>query len=358
VYYGYDHPTHLGINNATGYLWLRVPESEGGDGHGDVPLEADGSVRLRVPAGALLLLQGIDADGHLVRQHSRVFTLPLGHRIDTGVKREQYHQQCAMCHGSISDEPFPTFDTVPTLPAEMDFDTMATQAVDLTSASIERRALTYLDVLRPILDARCVSCHSGASPAGEFTLASAYSSTANAPAGRWHDLVTAEYAAYLATLSSDQIVRAYDWSASRDYVFQDEPYVSTFVDPARPAAPLGELSHWDPGYQSLMLAESTTDQRFRYLTDTPYPVNFGRGGDWSRTSYLLEVLSGLDLDPRYTYGGAVDHTSMLDANELRDLMALIDNGFPYAARCDDRTVPTGPNAGQPWGDPTETLIGR
>jgi hypothetical protein len=30
---------------------------------------------------------------------------------------------------------------------------------------------------------------------------------------------------------------------------------------------------------------------------------------------------------------------------------VLDTGFPYAARCDDRTVTVGPNAGQPWGDP-------
>jgi hypothetical protein len=49
---------------------------------------------------------------------------------------------------------------------------------------------------------------------------------------------------------------------------------------------------------------------------------------------------------------------MLDDAELRLVMAIIDNGFPYTARCDDRTIPSGPNAGQPWGDPVETPIGR
>lgn len=357
VYYGHDHPTHLGINNATGYVQLFVPESEGGDGHGNVPLQPDGSVRLRVPAGVLLLLQGVDAEGHMVRQHSRVFAMPPGHRVDSSVRREQYHQQCASCHGSISDAPFPTFDTTPSLTAVMDFDTMATEAVDLTSGAVERRPITFRNLLRPILDERCVSCHSGATPAAELTLASAYSSTANAPAGRWASLVQGEYADYLATLSPGEIVRGYDWSPSLDHVLQDEPYLTTFVDPARRAAPMGELAPWDPGYQSLMLAESTSDARFRYLTDTPYPVNFGRGGDWSRTSYLLEVLSGRDLDPRYAYTG-MDHTSMLSEEELRALMALIDNGFAYTARCDDRTIPSGPNAGQPWGDPVETPIRR
>lgn len=355
VYYGHDHPTHIGINNATGYVQLFVPMSEGGDGHGDVPLQPDGSVRLRVPAGALLLLQGVDADGHMVRQHSRVFSMPPGHRVDTSVRREQYHAQCASCHGSISDAPFPTFDTTPSLAAEMDFDTMASAVVDLTRDAVEARPVTYRARLRPLVEARCVSCHSGASPAAELTLATSYSSTANAPAGRWASLVQADYASYLAGLSPGAVVRGYDWSPSLDHVLQDEPYLSTFVDSASPAAPMAALAPWEPGYQSLMLAESLSDGRFRYLTDTPYPTNFGRGGDYSRTSYLLEVLSGRDLDPRTTYAG-LDHTGMLDDEELRSLMALIDNGFAYTARCDDRIVPSGPNAGQPWGDPVETPL--
>ena len=42
---------------------------------------------------------------------------------------------------------------------------------------------------------------------------------------------------------------------------------------------------------------------------------------------------------------------MLSAAELRDLVSVIDVGFPYMATCDARTVPSGPNAGRPWGEP-------
>ncbi|MDA8019122.1 MAG: hypothetical protein MPN21_16915 [Thermoanaerobaculia bacterium] len=65
-----DHPTLLGIVNATG-------------------------LRMRLPAGELLLLQGVDSDGHMVAQHSRVFALPPGHEIDTSVRRSQYYAQCS-----------------------------------------------------------------------------------------------------------------------------------------------------------------------------------------------------------------------------------------------------------------------
>jgi hypothetical protein len=78
-----------------------------------------------------------------------------------------------------------------------------------------------------------------------------------------------------------------------------------------------------------------------------------RGGRFSDTSYLLEVLTGSDLDSRRDYAGP-DHTGYLDEEELRLIRALIDNGFPFMTRCDDLTVASGPNAGLPWGDPVET----
>ena len=74
----HDHPTHLGKNNATGFTKLEVTKEAGGDGFGDIPLEADGSVFVRVPAGRLLLFQGIAANGHALVQRHRVFDLRVG----------------------------------------------------------------------------------------------------------------------------------------------------------------------------------------------------------------------------------------------------------------------------------------
>lgn len=121
---GDDHPTALGINKATGFKRLLGPML------GDVPLAADGSVFLRVPSNRLLLLQGIDANGHVVIQHERLFALPPGVRVDTSVKRAQYQSQCSSCHGTLSRSvPFVGLAQVGTLPAQpMDFATDAAAA--------------------------------------------------------------------------------------------------------------------------------------------------------------------------------------------------------------------------------------
>jgi hypothetical protein len=351
----HDHPTHLGINNATGFVRYAVPESAGGDAFGDVPLKADGSVRLTVPAGELLLFQGIDAAGHVVVQHSRVFTLPPGEVIETSVKRDQYRAQCSSCHASIDDQGYVPVAEMGSLPAGMDFDTLAAASPPADLLAATEHPMTFHDALRPILDAKCVSCHSGSSPAGDLFLGSSYSSTANYPPAsqEWR-----ADPAYLATVPADRQVRGYDWSVTYDYVLRDDDTVEyrgspEFASKIAAYEPLGPLSPWDPGYQALYVDDGS---RFTYLSGY-YDPNFGRGarmGGNARDSFLLEVLGAGDLDPTRDPGGGMDHTGLLTDEELRTFAAVIDLGFPYMASCAEATIPSGPNAGQPWCDPIVT----
>jgi hypothetical protein len=352
----FDHPTHLGISNATGYRKLVVPLEDGGNPWGDVPLEADGSVHLRLPAGELLLFQGIDAEGHVVRQHSRLMTLAPGRHVDTAVRGEQYEGQCSACHGSIrSDEPWiplTSFEQIP--PAALDFETIAATnpPVDLSHAGIERKSMTYLDLLRPLLDQRCVGCHTGSSPAGELSLASTYSAHANYPAGRWAAPHWG-HSSYMDFVPPEERVPGYDYSVAWSWLQRQDQneYRShpEYADRMAGFAPVAELAPWDPGYQNLWANDGSV---LVYLSGYRSP-NFGRGdrqGGNSRDSWLIEILTGLDLSPARDFEGP-DHTGYLDEAEVRDLMGLIDLGFPFMARCDDKVIPSGPHAGQPWGDP-------
>jgi len=335
TYDTYDHPTHLGSNNATGYDQLFLPTEQGGDGFGNIPLLADKSVRLRVPAGVPLLFQGIDAAGHMVSQHSRVFALPPGHTINTSVKRTQHDAQCGSCHGTVTGNEFTTFSQTALLPATMDFNTLATSPKNLTN--VARRNISFLELLRPILDNTCVSCHSGTQPAARLTFTDTYSPTANAPHEHWEYALQTDdtigesggsgagegYANYLASIPQNLIVRGYNWSPARDFVLREgDIYLDTFVNNVQPASPIADYAPWDPGYQMLMISQAGTDGDYRYLTDWQYQTQVGRGGDWSRTSFLLEVLTGRDLDPRNTYNG-LDHSNMLSEDEIRSTMAFI-----------------------------------
>ena len=343
------HPTALGLIDATGWEQFMVPMSAGGDAYGDVPLAEDGSVRVRVPAGELLWFVGIDAEGHVSAHRQRVSAFPPGHQIETGVKAEHYDAQCARCHGSIATPLSETRD-LRELAAVMDFDTVAATSdiVDLTAAGVSTRLLTYRDVLRPLLQTQCASCHSGESAAGELSFDTAYSATGNFPKGSWVDSTWDEYVAFM-NAQDVTLVPSYNFSTTYSFFFRDDHdhYKEFYADQMATHEPLAALAPWDPAYQNLLT-------KIHYVNGTSHVTAIGRvpqeGGN-SRHSFLLEVLTGRDLDGTHDYVG-MDHTAMLSAEELRTIAAVLDAGMPFTARCSDRTIPTGPNAGEPWGTPT------
>jgi len=354
VHGAHDHPTHLGISNGTGYERFYVPTEAGGDGWGDLALKSDGSVRARLPAGQLLLFQGVDEAGGVVTQHSRVFAMPPGHQVNTSVKRSQYRDQCSSCHGVIGSEPFVSLQDTDLLAAgPMDFDTEAARAelIDLTSPLVTRQTMTFVEQVEPIIEARCASCHVGASPAGELSLSSSYSSTANYPVA---SIAHRYNSSLLSFVPEEERVPGYDFSVPYSWYMRDgnreyreHPLYAPLVSAH---APLAELAPWSPAYQNLMIFEPGGA---RYLGGDGYASHYGRG-DWlggnSQNAWLIETLSGEEFDPRHTFEGP-DHTSFVSEAELRTLRAVMDLGFPYTARCDDRLIPSGPNSGEPWGDP-------
>lgn len=353
------HPSALGMIDATGYEQLALPEAQGGTASGDAPLRADGSVAVRVPAGDLLLFQGIDARGRVVGQHRRVFAMPPGWRVDTSVRRAQYQTQCARCHGAIAaSESFAASQDLERLPAGMDFDTQAARlpAVDFTAPEVVARELTFSRAVRPLLDAHCVRCHAGESPSGGLSLQTDASPTGNVPSAAWlaDGAANAAYVTFLRARLGDAGLRASpNATVTWSWLFQsDDPsYRARYAAEVAADRPLGAMAPWDNGYRNLF---RRSPMGWVYLNTTDTMVSYGRvtgqRGNGAR-SYLMEVLTGLDHDARRTYAGAFDHRGLLDDRALRLLYAVMDVGLPFMARCEDRTVPEGPNAGRPWGEP-------
>jgi hypothetical protein len=235
----------------------------------------------------------------------------------------------------------------------------ATEASSKPAADL-RQALEkpthFLGAIRPLLDQKCVSCHSGSSPAGELSLEKEYSTTGNYPAGKWATTPGLADPAYLAFVPASARVPAYNYSVSFAWNFREDENVykssAEWGSLIASHAPLGKLAPWDPAYQNLFAVDGST---FRYLGGY-YNTNFGRSdrlGGLSSDAWLIEILTGQDIDPVHQFTGT-DHTGFLSNAEVREIEAVIDVGFPYMGRCDDRTVQTGPNAGKPWGDPNPT----
>ena len=114
----------------------------------------------------------------------------------------------------------------------------------------------------------------------------------------------------------------------------------------------------DAGYQNLFRRQP--GGQFRYLNNTDNTTSFGRvpteRGNSTR-SYLMEVLTGREHDGTLDYDGAYDHTPLLNDDEVRMLYAVLDAGLPYVARCSDKNITAGPNAGEAWGEPSATPQG-
>lgn len=362
----YDHPTLLGRNNATGYARLVVSQANGGDAFGDVKIRPDGSVKIKVPAGKLLLFQGVDANGHVLFQRSRLLSIAPGQSVDTSVKADQYTAQCMSCHGVLNNAS--TFkglaSTAQISFVPLNYTTTAAYgqpAADLTVSVA--KPVTFLGAIRPLLNAKCVNCHSGANPGGELSLEANYSTTGNYPKGKWATAPGRSDPAYLAFVPTANRVPAYNYSVSYGWDFkEDESYYkqsSNYSALIASHAPLGKLAPWDPAYQNLAAADNSTSPRTFFYLSNWNDSNFGRSsrlGGISSDSGLIELLSGQNIDPKHNYlTPSVAHTGLLTNNEIRTIMAVLDVGYPFTSRCDDRIIAASgtpsPNAGKPWGDP-------
>ena len=254
-----------------------------------------------MPSNRLLLFQGVDVNGHVVIQHERLFALPPGVRVDTGVKRGQYRSQCSSCHGTLSaSETFAGLGQVATLAAlPMDFSTVSSALPPLDLTATTPQELSFRGAMRPILDAKCISCHSGQTPGGELSLESTFSTTGNYPRGKWA-VGTLSDSNYRSFIPAGNRVPAYNYSMAWSWVFKEDEqeYRTSTAYAAKIAAhePLATLAPWDPAYQNLFANDGT---RYIYLSSFLSP-NFGRSdrlGGSSSDSWLIEILTGRNIDP-------------------------------------------------------------
>lgn len=287
------HPSTLGAVDSTGFRHFKVPTALGGNSFGDIPLQSDDSVKIRIPAGKLIHLQGIDNQGQLVKLQSRVFSLPPGHAVDLGVKASQYHAQCGSCHGQIeSGQSLSNAEDTANLAAVFDADTIANSmsSVNLMDASIQKVSLTFKDSIRPILDAKCISCHSGESAAGELSLQKEYSVSGNYPKGTWQsELQSTAINLFNSKIPLGNRVESLNFSVPWGYALDGDyaDYLTAYSSQISSYQPLGSLAPWDSGYQNLFRMQAG---KFVYINGFDNSTSVGRVNNEngnSRYSFLM-----------------------------------------------------------------------
>ena len=116
---------------------------------GEVPVLQDGSVAVEVPASVGLFWQTLDQD--------RVMTVTerFYEYVQSGETR-----RCGGCHFEPNhNQPMPSVDP------------LALNVEPVKLSLNDGNIVTFYDDVRPILDAKCVSCHAGAAPAAGLNLA-------------------------------------------------------------------------------------------------------------------------------------------------------------------------------------------
>lgn len=134
---------------------------------GTVPVEADGSAYFRVPAKIGLAFQALDERGQAVQTMRSLTYLQPGESVS-----------CVGCHEQRSNAPLSHRNTL----------ARSRPPSEITPGPDGSKPLSYPILVQPVLDKHCVSCHSGAKPAGKVALTGGaqgrYSVSYNALIGR------------------------------------------------------------------------------------------------------------------------------------------------------------------------------
>lgn len=147
----------------------------------EVPLAADGSAELHVPARTPVLLNWLDARGMVIgNQLDRWFYGEGGELVPAGANAATYAHACASCHGALSGDPSLSIAPAPDAISAASV-TLSTHdgrdrrrpipPADLTG--LDPRSVTFEADVAPLVAALCVRCHGETDPAAGLALTSA-----------------------------------------------------------------------------------------------------------------------------------------------------------------------------------------
>ncbi|MBI4820556.1 MAG: hypothetical protein HY791_30085 [Deltaproteobacteria bacterium] len=147
----------------------------------EIPPAPDGSLAADIPAKVPVRVTTLDAERMVVgaQQHQWYAVLP-GERFPVGIPPESFSARCAGCHGAMDGrkesvlQPAVDVVTQASVTAGLYVDSDRRRPIDPLPA-VTPEAFVLVDFranVQPIVESKCLSCHSGATPAGGLTLTS------------------------------------------------------------------------------------------------------------------------------------------------------------------------------------------
>jgi len=179
---------------ATGTSWTAIRVL------GTAPVEADGSVQIKVPADTALYFQALDADYREVRRMRSYVSFQRGET-----------RGCVGCHESRAAAPART--NGPSL-------AFAKAPSPLTPPPWGAVPISFLRDVQPVLDRQCASCHTGLKPAGGIDLSGGLTVDHNRA---YESLVQGEHSRWLALSNKHddaRISRPLAFGSARSRLFE------------------------------------------------------------------------------------------------------------------------------------------
>ncbi|VEN73828.1 conserved exported hypothetical protein [Candidatus Desulfarcum epimagneticum] len=139
----------------------------------EVPLEADGSVYIKVPSKTPMSIQSLNKDKMALRQSARLYFFAPGEKFTISPSPSETFQTCGACMGSMSKSPEKLFGPTNMFSGQEKVRAIALAKGEPQEYGIDpddRISIDFVRNIQPIFDKNCAACHSGENPPAGLSL--------------------------------------------------------------------------------------------------------------------------------------------------------------------------------------------
>ena len=140
---------------------------------GEIPLEEDGSVVVKVPCSTPFIIQSLNGDHMALRQEARYYFFAPNETFTISPSRSETFQTCAACMGAMTGNPRDLFGPINPFAGQSRVDALAKYGdspPEMGLDPLKRLTVDFQRDIQPILDRHCVACHQGAKAAAGLVL--------------------------------------------------------------------------------------------------------------------------------------------------------------------------------------------